>query len=311
MTTHHFQPTHYYNTLGSHEPVLRIRPGDTVVTTTVDARGQDVNSAQITRAGNPMTGPFYIEGAEPGDTLVVHLDKLTPSRTYGWTGKLIAPNVVDPDYVSQLPWPAEGSPRIARWDVDVQAWTATLIDPADTKLGQLTLPLDPMVGCFGVAPQGGQAISTATSAQHGGNMDYNGFVEGVTVYFPVFVPGALFHIGDGHAVQGDGEIVGTGIEISFDVQFTVDVRKGQQSYWPRGENSHYIFTVGNARPLDQCVQHATTEMARWLQSDYGLDALGAHLLMGQAVKYDLGNIFDPAYTMVCKMPKRWLGGKGQ
>lgn len=305
MTTHHFQPTHYYNSLGSHEPVLRVQPGDTVVTTTVDARGQDATGAQITRPGNPMTGPFYVEGAEPGDTLVVHLEKLTPNRPFGWTRRMIAPNVVDPDYTPHLPWPADEGQTLANWAVDVAAGTATLVEP-ETKLGKIALPLNPMVGCFGVAPQGGQAISTATSAQHGGNMDYNGFVQGVTVYFPVFAPGALFHIGDGHAVQGDGEIVGTGIEISFDVQFTLDLRKGQRSYWPRGENSDYIFTVGNARPLDQCVQHATTEMVRWLQSDFGLDAVGAHLLMGQAVKYDLGNIFDPAYTMVCKMPKRWL-----
>src|SRR5438034_9569570 len=137
-------------------------------------------------------------------------------------------------------------------------------------------------------------------------MDYRGFSEGVTVYFPVFVPGALLHVGDGHAVQGDGEIVGTGIEISFDVRVTVRVLKGKRSRWPRGENETHIFTVGNARPLDQCVQHATTEMLRWLQDDYGLDAPGAHLLLGQCVRYDLGNIFDPAYTMVCKIAKRLL-----
>ena len=305
MTTHRFEPTHYYTTIGSHEPVLRIAPGDTVITTTVDARGQDVNSQPITPPGNPMTGPFYIEGAEPGDTLVVHLDKLTPSRTYGWTAKMLAPNVVDPDYVPQLPWHPEEPRGPAKWHVDAEAWTATLLEP-ETKLGKLSLPLDPMVGCFGVAPANGQAISTATSAEHGGNMDYNGFVRGVTVYFPVFAPGALFHIGDGHARQGDGEIVGTGIEISFDVQFTVELRKGKHITWPRGENEEYIFTCGNARPLDQCVQHATTEMSKWLQEEYGLDARGAHILMGQTVKYDLGNIFDPAFTMVCKMPKNVL-----
>jgi len=305
MTTHHFAPTHYYTTIGSHEPVLRIQPGDTVITTTVDARGQDVNAQQITPPGNPMTGPFYIEGAEPGDTLVVRLDKLTPNRTYGWTARMLAANVVDPSYVPSLPWPIDGPKGPAQWHVDAEAWTATLVEP-ETKLGTLTLPLNPMVGCFGVAPAGGQAISTATSAEHGGNMDYNGFVEGVTVYFPVAAAGALFHIGDGHATQGDGEIVGTGIEISFDVQFTVDLIKGQRIGWPRGENEEYIFTCGNARPLDQCVQHATTEMVKWLQEGYGLDAFGANILMGQTVKYDLGNIFDPAFTMVCKMPKRWL-----
>jgi len=176
----------------------------------------------------------------------------------------------------------------------------------ETKLGNLAIPLVPMLGCFGVAPPGGQAISTATSAEHGGNMDYRGFVTGVTVYFPVFVPGALLHVGDGHATQGDGEIVGTGIEISMQVQFTVRVIKGKRIRWPRGENAEYIFAVGNARPLDQAVQHATTEMLRWLKEDYALDATGASLLLGQCVEYDLGNVFDPAYTMVCKLRKALL-----
>jgi acetamidase/formamidase len=307
MAKHTFEPTHYFNTLGSHPPVLRIADGDTVATTTVDARGKDASDQQITTRGNPMTGPFYIEGAEPGDTLVVHLDKLKPNRRIGWTGRMVAPNVVDPDYVPHMPWPAEDD-RVALWEVDNEAGTATLVHPADTRLGKLKLPIAPMVGCFGVAPARGQAISTATSAEHGGNMDYRGFAQGTTVYFPVFVPGALFHIGDGHAVQGDGEIVGTGIEISFDVEFTVSLRKGKQIQWPRGENADYIFATGNARPLDQATQNATTEMLRWLQEDYGLDAVGAHILMGQCVEYDLGNIFDPAYTMVCKMPKRILAG---
>jgi acetamidase/formamidase len=305
MTTHHFQPSHYYVTIGSHEPVLRIATGDTVITTTVDARGGDSRNEQITQPGNPQTGPFYVEGAEPGDTLVLHLDRLTPNRTYGFTGAMVAPNVVDPGYVPDLPWPPKGEGSRAEWHVDVEAGTATLVKP-ETKLGQLSLPLAPMLGCFGVAPPRGQAISTATSAEHGGNMDYRGFVSGVTVYFPIFVPGALLFVGDGHAVQGDGEIVGTGIEISFEVEFTVGVIKGKRIYWPRGENTDYIFTVGNARPLDQCVQHATSEMLRWLQADYDLDPVGANILMGQCVEYDLGNIFDPAYTMVCKMPKRLL-----
>jgi amidase len=306
MAIHHFEPTHYFTTIGSHPPVLRIAVGDSVVTTTVDARGADASGKVITPRGNPMTGPFYVEGAEPGDTLVVTLDKLRPNRPHGWTRKMVAANVVDPEYVPMLPWPGTEGNSVATWEIDNDARTATLIDPADTAIGRLEIPLDPMVGCFGVAPAGGQAISTATSSQHGGNMDYRGFRQGVTVYFPVFVPGALFHLGDGHAAQGDGEIVGTGIEISFDVQFSVNLLKGRQSHWPRGENEREIFTVGNARPLDQCVQHATTEMLRWLQKEYGLDAVAANTLLGQVVEYDLGNIFDPAYTMVCKVPKRFL-----
>lgn len=305
MAVHHFHPHHYFNTIGSHPPVLHVADGDTIITTTVDAGGWDKEGVQSAVRGNPMTGPFYVEGAEPGDTLVVQLDSIRPNRHHGWSGRMVAPNCVDPDYVPELPWQPKGQRESAIWHVDADAGTATLAKP-ETKLGGLTLPIVPMLGCFGVAPAQGQAISTATSAEHGGNMDYRGFVSGVTVYFPVFVPGALLHVGDGHAVQGDGEIAGTGIEISMDVQVTVRVIKAQTIRWPRGENADYIFTVGNARPLDQCVQHATSEMLRWLQSEYDLDPVGASILMGQTVEYDLGNIFDPAYTMVCKMSKRIL-----
>ena len=122
----------------------------------------------------------------------------------------------------------------------------------------------------------------------------------------MFVAGALLHLGDGHAVQGDGELVGTGIEISFDVRFTVRLLKEKTIHWPRGEDADFIFTVGNARPLDQALQHATTEMCLWLQEDYGLNEHAASTLMGMCARYDLGNIFDPAYTMVCKMPKQVL-----
>ncbi|MBV7333228.1 acetamidase/formamidase family protein [Chloroflexi bacterium TSY] len=305
MTTHHFQPTHYHTTIGWHEPVLQIADGDTVITTTVDAGGADATGQSITPRGNPMTGPFFVEGAEPGDTLAVHLDSIVPNRATGWTRKMVAANVVDPDYVPELPWPDDDESPLATWRIDLSSGRATLEEPA-TSLSGFSLPLKPMLGCFGVAPLRGQAISTATSAEHGGNMDYNGYVSGMTAYFPVFAPGALFHLGDGHALQGDGEIVGTGIEISMDVQFTVQLLQGKESGWPRGENSDYIFTAGNARPLDQATQHATTEMLRWLQTDYGFDKLGAHIFMGQAVEYDLGNMFDPAYTMICKVRKSLL-----
>lgn len=300
MTTHHFQPTHYHTTLGSHEPVLRIGDGDSVTTTTVDAGGSDENGKQVAGSPNPQTGPFYIAGAEPGDTLVIHFDRMWPNRDSGYTSTVLAANVVDPDFVRELP--ARG--RIT-WRIDRQAGTAALVEPMP-RLGDFTLPLKPMLGCFGVAPAGGQALGTMTSGQHGGNMDYRGFVEGVTVYLPVFVPGALFCLGDGHAIQGDGEIVGTGIETSFEVQFTVRVIKGKKIGWPRGENADYIFTAGNARPLDQALQHATTEMVRWLMADYGLSAVEASTLLGQCVEYEVGNIYDPAYTMICKAPKRVL-----
>ncbi|WP_373650679.1 acetamidase/formamidase family protein [Schlesneria sp. DSM 10557] len=297
---HQLIPTCYHRSLGPYSPVLNVRSGDTVSTTTVDAAGADQTGEAVTPRGNPQTGPIHVAEAEPGDTLRVTLDRIRPNRSKGWARSVVAPNVVDPTYVGQLP-----EAPLSEWTIDEEEGTATLTSPPN-QLGKLTIPLEPMLGCFGVAPFRQQAISTATSGEHGGNMDYRGFVAGTTVYFPVFEPGGLFFLGDGHAAQGDGEIAGTGIEISMDVTVTLTVLKGKSIGWPRGENSDFIFTVGNARPLDQCLQHATTEMLRWLQQDYGLDPISANLLLSQCVRYDLGNMFDPAYTMVCKVPRKYL-----
>ena len=304
MATHRFSPSHYHPTLGTHDPVLRIAEGDSVVTSTLCAHGYDAAGVQVTQMGNPMTGPFHVEGAEPGDALEVTIDSIVPNRDYGWARTIIAPNVLEPDFLDATQ-PVDVQ-ALASWRVDNRAGTATLAQPTDTAIGSISLPLAPMIGCLGVAPALGQAISTATSGEHGGNMDYRGLAAGTTVYFPVFVPGALFHLGDCHALQGDGEIGGTGVEISCDVQFTVRIRRDSHAHWPGGEDQACIFTVGNARPLDQALQHATTEMLRRLRWEFGLDAAGARILMGQCVEYDVGNIFDPAYTMVCKIAKRVL-----
>jgi amidase len=300
MTIHHFQPQHYWNTIGSHAPVLRIHDGDTVVTSTVDARGWDLKGEAAALRGNPMTGPFYVEGAEPGDTLAVHLESMTPNRPWGWTSNVLASNVVEPQQAAALP-----ASEIVRWTVDVAEGFACLEHPTPGVAG-LKLPLRPFLGCFGVAPSKGQAISTATSGEYGGNMDYRGLVAGVTVYFPVHAEGALFHLGDGHALQGDGEIVGTGIEISMDVRFSVSLLKGKTIGWPRGESDTHRFTIGNARPLDQALQHATTEMLKLLQEDYGLTVSEASLLLGQTVEYEIANVFNPAYSVVCKLNKSVL-----
>jgi acetamidase/formamidase len=303
MTTHKFKPKKYYTAFGSYEPSLKVNDGDTVVTSTADNAGRDSTDKQVTFGPNPLTGPFYVEGAEPRDTLAVQLNRLWPNRQIGRSATVVASNAVDPSYVSELP---PRQPRVtAEWKLNLEKGTATLLSP-ETKLGQLVLPLKPMLGCIGVAPEDGQAISSTTSGPYGGNMDYSGLTSGVTVYLPVFVPGGLFFIGDGHAVQGDGEIVGTGIEVSFDAQFTFKLIKNKRVNWPRAENAEYIMTLGNTRPLDQALQHATTEMLRWLQEDHGLDGRSAHILLGQCVEYEVGNVFDPAYTMVCKLQKRWL-----
>ena len=300
MSSHRFDPTRYYNVLGTFPAELVVADGDTVVTGTVDAMGVDREGVSVASRPNPMNGPIHVEGAEPGDALRVEILQMVPTRATGWTRSALAANVVDPETVRDLP------PRDrATWLIDQHAKTVRLAEPPE-QLPDMVLPLAPMIGCFGVAPVLGQAISTATSGPHGGNMDYRLFGPGTTAWFPVAVPGALFFLGDCHASQGDGEIVGTGVETTFEVTVRLTVEKHRQISWPRGETADDIFTTGNARPLDQALQHATTEMLDWLRTDYGLDNRAAAHLLGQVVRYDVANVYDPAYTMACRIAKKWL-----
>jgi acetamidase/formamidase len=300
MTTHRLTVTAWHNVLGTLPAALTVASGDTVVTETIDAHGFDKDGVQRAPEPNPMNGPIFVTGAEPGDALKVEILRMRPIRATGWTRAALAGNVVDPEFVRGLP------PRDkTNWRIDLKTLTTTP-DPAVPGLEDFVLPLEPMIGCFGVAPSLGQAFSTATSAENGGNMDYRGVGPGATVWFPVTVAGALFFLGDCHATQGDGEIAGTGIETCFEVEVRLTVEKNRNLVWPRGESATDIFSVGNARPLDQALQHATTDMFNWLTSDYGLSAAAASHLMGQVVRYDVGNVFDPAYTMVCRIEKKWL-----
>jgi amidase len=300
MTLHRFAPTRFFNTIGPHEPVLRVADGDSVVTATLDAHGFDAGEARPGRDPNPMTGPFFVEGAAPGDALEVKIERIAMTRRQGWTRQGLARNVVDPDEVAQQP------PRDKiLWDIDRNAQQVSLRAAPDA-LRSWSVPLEPMIGCLGVAPDMGQFISTATSGPFGGNMDYRGIAAGTVIRFPVSQPGALFFLGDVHAAQGDGEIAGTGIETSAEVTFTVRVRKGAGPGWPRGETADAIFTLGNARPLDQALQHATTEMLQWLAADFGLDRIAAGHLLAMAVRYDVANVYNPAYTVACRLARSAL-----
>lgn len=300
MTTHRFTPAALHNTIGNHSPALTIASGDTVIAATADAHGFDWRGEKIGDRPNPMTGPFYIEGAEPGDALLIAIRDIRMTRRTGWTFDVLSPNVVDPQAVQRLP-----ARNKVEWLIDVDNGRVRLADPP-ASLNTWSVAIEPMIGCFGVAADLNQAISTATSGRYGGNMDYRGFKPGVEVMFPVAVPGALFFLGDVHAQQCDGEIVGTGIETAAEVTFTARVLKGQKIGWPRGMNESEIFTIGNARPLDQALQHATTEMLDWLMADYGLDEVAASHVMGQCVRYDVANVFNPAYSVVCRLARAHL-----
>ena len=302
--THRFEPTDFYNTFsGAHKPVLRIKPGDHVVTFTIDSRGVDSAGVQRGQRPNPETGPFYIEDAEPGDTLVVHLLRLETNRATGFSATLLAPYTADPSFLRQ---DALREPKTMTWQIDKQKGIA-YPDPAEYKGPRIELPLRPMLGCVGTAPDNKAAIPTSFPDNFGGNMDYNGMGAGATVMLPVFEPGALFFLGDGHARQGDGEVVGSAIETSLDVEFSVDLIKGKKINWPRLENQDYIMVLGSSRALNEALQHATTELMHWLIDSYGFDERSASLLLGQGMEYEISNVVDPEFTIVAKMRKRFLG----
>jgi amidase len=302
--THRFEPKEFFNTFsGAHKPVLRIKPGDHVITSTIDAGGTDAAGVRRGQGPNPETGPFFIVGAEAGDTLVVHLLRLETNRATGFSASLLAPYAIDPAF---LRLQALRDPKTTNWHIDKQKGVAYL-DPAEFKGPHIELPLRPMLGCVATAPPNKATIPTSTPDNFGGNMDYNGMGAGATLMLPVFEPGALLFLGDGHARQGDGEVVGSAIETSLDVEFSVDLIKGKRINWPRLENEDFIIVLGSSRALNEALQHATTELLRWLMESYGYDERSASVLMGQGMEYEVANVVDPEFTMVAKIRKRFLG----
>jgi acetamidase/formamidase len=301
--THRFVPQTFYNTYSfAHPPALRIKPGDRVVTKTIDASGVDWNGKSVASGPNPQTGPFYIEGAEPGDMIVVTIEKVETNRTMAYSSSLLAPYTVDPAAIAAR---VDREGRRVTWTIDKARGVARL-DQLEVQPGGLELPLRPMLGCIGVAPARKEAISTATPGAFGGNMDYASMGAGMKLMLPVSEPGALLFVGDGHARQGEGEVCGTGLETSMDVEFTVNLVKKKAIGWPHLESDTHIMVLGSARPLLEAFQHATSELQRWLMADYGLTERGAQTFMGQAAEYEIANVVDPSFTVVAKIPKALL-----
>jgi amidase len=300
---HTFTPERFYNTFSfAHPPALRIKPGDRVITKTIDAGGVDWNGKSVAPGPNPQTGPFFVEGAEPGDMLAVTFTKIELNRATAYSGSALAPYTVTPGSI--LARSERQAPR-ANWILD-KATNVARLDNND--IGGLELRLRPMLGCVGTAPARKEAIATSTPGAFGGNMDYAGLNQGVTVMLPVNEPGALLFIGDGHALQGEGEVVGTGLETSMDVEFSVRLVKKSPIQWPRLESDTHVMVLGSERSLIEALQQATSEMHRWLMQDYGLSERGASLLMGQALEYEVANVVDPRFTMVAKLRKSILAG---
>jgi amidase len=301
--THRFTPTTFYTTYSfAHPPALRIKPGDRVITKTIDAAGVDWNDKSVSGGGNPQTGPFYIEGAEPEDMLVVTIEKIEPNRGTGYSGSLLAPYATTPQAISAR---TDREAKRMIWNIDKTKGTVSL-DSTDITPAHLELPLKPMLGCIAVAPARKEAIAAITPGAHGGNMDYAGMIAGVKLMLPVNEPGALLFLGDGHARMGEAEAAGTGVETSMDVEFSVALVKKKPIGWPRLETGTHIMVLGSARPLLEAFQIATSEMQRWLTADYGFSERGASTFMGQAMEYEIANVVDPNFTVVAKMRKSLL-----
>ena len=298
--THTFTPAEFHRTFSyAIPPALRIFPGDTVKTKSVDAGGSDENSVRRSMGGNPLTGPFYVEGAIPGDTLVIKLNRVRTNRDWAQSGQGIVGNALGPGYLMNLKR-AQGFS--SRWRLDKDKGVAYLDKPTD-PLKSFTVPLQPMLGCVGVAPPGRDVVRTGDSGIFGGNMDYNQIREGTTIYLPVFHDGALLFMGDGHAAQGDGELTGDALETSMEFEFTVDVIPEKSVGTPRAENAEYLMAIGIGGSLDQALQRATTEMARWLEGDYKLNSTESAMILGFAVKYDVADLVGTQVSIVAKIPK--------
>jgi acetamidase/formamidase len=298
-----FTPTEFHRVFSWNTPAaMKLFPGDTVKTSSVDAGGSDEKSARRSLGGNPLTGPFFIEGAIPGDTLVVRLNRVRTNRDWAGSGQSVVGNALTPGYLMNINRARNFS---SRWKLDPEKGVAYLEKPTD-PLKQFSIPLQPMLGCVGVAPPGRDVVATRDSGVFGGNMDYNQIREGTTLYLPVFHEGALLFMGDGHAAQGDGELTGDALETSMEFEFTVDVIQDKSIGTPRAENADYLMAIGIGGSLDQALQRATTEMARWLEGDYKLNSTESAMILGFAVKYDVADLVGTQVSIVAKIPKTLL-----
>ena len=300
---HDFEPAEFHRQFSSAiPPVMHINAGDTVRTWTVDAGGKDKNGVGRSMGGNPETGPFYIDGAFPGDTLVIHLNKVRLNRDTAESGGEIAYNAVTPDYVHDAKYDEKFN---SEWKLDRERGIAMLAKPTE-HLKNYTVKLQPMLGCMAVAPRGKQSFQTGNLGNYGGNMDYNQIREGATLYLPVYHPGALFFLGDGHAAEGDGELTGDALETSMDVEFTVDVIKNYSTDGPRAENAGYLMSMGIAGSVGEAMREATSQLANWLEHDFKLTPNESAIVLGTALQYNIAEVVDPQYHVVAKVPKSAL-----
>ena len=295
---------------GTAPPVVHVKPGEIIETNTLDAFGNVLKKPgdrlNMVKGDNPLTGPFYVDGAQPGDTLSVKILNLEVDGKQG-VGTL-GPGfgaLNQTTYTAMLHAPLPE--KIWFYPIDKATNTATF-QALDSKFS-VKIPLHPFLGCIGVAPAGGEARASLVPAEFGGNMDAPEASVGNTLYLPVNVLGALLYMGDGHAAMGDGEVAGSAIEVPLLVRVQVSVIKGQKINWPRFENADSIKAVGAYRPLDDALRIAFTELIDWIHKDYGLSSLDAYELLSKVAQIHLDEMVDPNYVVVASVDKKFLPAK--
>jgi amidase len=298
-----FTPTVFYRQFSpQNKPVLTVNPGDTIHTTTVDAGGTDEKGVGRVLGGNPETGPFYVEHTFPGDTLVIHLNRVRLNRDWAQSDDFVVGRALNNDLAVKM---KDGGKTI-RWHLDTDHGIATPEKPSE-HLAHYSIPLKPMMGCIATTPRMASAPpGTGDSGGYGGNMDFNEIVEGATVYLPVNVAGAFMYIGDGHAAQGDGELNGNALETSMDVEFTVDVISAKSVPGPRVVSATHVMTMGLGGSLDDALRDATSNMADWLTDDYKLTPSEVAQVLGSAAEYKVSELADRNVGIVLKMNKERL-----
>ena len=290
--------------------VAHVHSGDIIEANTLDCFGDAIqhpgDTLAMAKGDNPLTGPFYIDGAEPGDTLAIRFLSLEVNGKQGIGALAPGFGALNPtDFTPMINQPLPE--RIWFYPIDPVTNTATF--KADDSSFTTKIPLHPFLGCIGVAPAGGESRSSVVPADFGGNMDAPEASVGNTLYLPVNVAGALLYFGDGHAAMGDGEVAGTAIEVPLRVRLEVRVIKGWKIAWPRFENEHELMAAGITRPLDDSLRIAFAQLVDWIHRDYGLSNLDAYELLSKVARIRLAEMVDPNYVVIAKIDKRFLPQK--
>ncbi|MEO7000028.1 MAG: acetamidase/formamidase family protein [Terracoccus sp.] len=300
----------YAYTFGGVSPVMRVRPGTALRLWSDDAFGgalrtvDDVSSAKVDlRFVNPQTGPFYVEGAEPGDTLVLHLVALEPARD--WAASAAIPFFGGMTSTDRTVTLQEALPDTT-WIYELDRDRRTVGFVARHSDHRIELPLEPMLGTVGVAPAGGEVRSSLVPERFGGNMDTPQMRAGSTVYLGVNVEGAMFSVGDGHYRQGEGEACGTAVEGAMTTTLIVDLIKGQAPGWPRIEDDTHVMAIGSSRPMEDSWRIANAELVHWVSALHGLHTMDAYQLLAQITQAPIANVVDANYSVVVKAAKALL-----